>query len=99
MSAIGQRIQQRRKELGMTQEELAELLTTNQFQVSRYETGKNSPTAEVIKTLADVLEVSADWLLGRGGEDLSDDERYLLDTYRSKDNDGKHRMLEVARVI
>ena len=52
-----------RKEKGLTQKELADKLGVTDKAVSRWETGKNYPDIEVLKKLADVLEVSVDDLL------------------------------------
>ncbi len=103
-----QRIAFRRKQLGMTQEELAERVGTSQRQISKYETGKQDPTGDVIIALAFALDTTADWLLGltniadrplRGQGDLSQDEIELLEMYRNKPSDKRKMVLDVARVL
>ena len=59
-----QRIKERRKALGLSQDELAEMAGTNQGQISRYENGESIPMADVLEALARGLDCSADWLLG-----------------------------------
>lgn len=59
------RIQERRKALSLSQEDLAEVIGTNQKQISKYETGKNDPTGDVLIALADALDTTVDYLLGR----------------------------------
>ncbi|MDX2078995.1 MAG: helix-turn-helix domain-containing protein [bacterium] len=49
----------------MSQEDLAKAAETSQNQISRYELGLILPRADVLGKLADVLETSTDWLLGR----------------------------------
>jgi transcriptional regulator with XRE-family HTH domain len=64
MTKLGERIRTRRKQLGMSQEDLASYMSTIQRQISHYETGDNSPTAEVLVRLAQALETSLDYLVG-----------------------------------
>lgn len=60
------RIAQRRKALKMNQEDLAYQIGSNQTQVSRYERGENDITGEVLIKIADALNTTVDYLLGRG---------------------------------
>ena len=62
---IGDRVRERRNELHITQEELAECADITQVMVSQYERGTHCPTAANLIKLADALNVSTDWLLGR----------------------------------
>lgn len=86
---IGLRIYERRKELGITQEQLAELLDTTPQAISNYERGTRELKAGMIVTMAKVLRVSADYLLT--GSDaaavyagLSDEKRRLLQEIHAK---------------
>ena len=56
---------QRRKERGMTQEELADRLSVSRQTVSKWENGECMPDADKFIRLADVLEISLDELAGR----------------------------------
>lgn len=53
----------RRKELGMTQQELAEKCALSRVSISNYEMGKSEPTKENIEILARVLGISENDLL------------------------------------
>jgi len=108
MSNAGERIARRRKTLGISQEELAALIGTNQKQISRYENGHNDPTADVLIAMARALETTADWLLGlsdveerplRGVTDLNEDERELILIYRSKPASKRRQVVDIARVV
>src|SRR5260221_13577269 len=72
MGILAERIQQRRKDLGMSQMAFAEALDTAQAQISRYETGENDPTAAVLVRMAQILEVNIDWLVGLSSEMVSE---------------------------
>ena len=61
---IGARLAQLRKEKGITQAELAELLQISQPMASDYERGKLRLHGELIIQLSQILGVSADEILG-----------------------------------
>lgn len=49
----------------MSQEAFGFQISSNQTQVSRYERGENIPTGDVLVKMADALDTTTDWLLGR----------------------------------
>lgn len=64
--AVGDRIKQRRMELQLTQEELAQMtpsLTVTGNVISRWERGRNRPSHQYMEELAGALGVSSAWLL------------------------------------
>jgi transcriptional regulator with XRE-family HTH domain len=60
---LGERIRQLRRERGWSQGDLATRLGGDPGQVSRYETGKISPSVDVVVKLAEAFDISADYLL------------------------------------
>jgi transcriptional regulator with XRE-family HTH domain len=62
---LGQRIRKARKARGWNQAELAKRLQVSATTITRYESGERHPDPTTLKKLADLLEVSADYLLGR----------------------------------
>jgi len=60
---IGQRIRERRKQLGLTQEELAERLGVSWSAVSKWEIGDRRPSDKLLQKLAKVLKVSPSYFL------------------------------------
>jgi transcriptional regulator with XRE-family HTH domain len=64
MSAQAHRIRERRKSLGISQKALGEAIGILQGQISKFEHGESIPSSEVLGQLAQILGVSADWLLG-----------------------------------
>ena len=56
-----------RKEKGITQKQLAELVGTAASMITNYENGEREPTLETLCKIADVLDVSLDMLV-RGKE-------------------------------
>lgn len=70
---IGDRIQETRKSRGLNQEQLAELASLNRVTIAKYESGRIEPGAQALARIADALEVSIDYLLGRDEEPETDD--------------------------
>lgn len=71
--SLGQIIKLCRKEKGLTQSELAELIGVSMQAVSKWETEAGMPDISQIVPLAKVLEVSSDKLLGLSNDDLSEE--------------------------
>jgi len=59
----GERVRELRKERGWSQGELGTRIGTDAGRISRYEAGKITPSLEALVRLADVLEVSVDYLV------------------------------------
>lgn len=108
MASLGMRIRLRRTELGLTQNELAERLNTDQKQISRYENDHQKPTVDLLTKLAVELDTTTDYLLGlsslverplRGEGDLTDQEVELIELYRSKLPDERSKVLDIVKVV
>lgn len=63
LKEIGQRINLRRKELKLTQEQLAEKMDVSVQMISNLELGKKAVRPENIVKLCNILSVSADYIL------------------------------------
>ena len=64
---FGKRLRETRILRKKTQQEMADLIGVALQSYQRYEQGEREPSLSMLITLADVLEVSADDLLGRSG--------------------------------
>lgn len=62
---IGDSFKRFRQERGFTQQQVAEALGIQKSAYQRYEHGRVIPAATLIINLADLFDVSADYLLGR----------------------------------
>ena len=62
---LGENIKFYRKELGLTQQSLAEKLNGNKSLISNYENGYSTPDIWVLIKLADIFNISLDELVGR----------------------------------
>lgn len=57
-------VKRARKIAKMTQEEVAEKLNTSRSNITKYELGTLEPNIETIGMLAELYNVSTDWLFG-----------------------------------
>ncbi len=62
--SFGSRLQQARKNKGLSQEELAKSLGTKGPAIGRYERDTMKPSIETAAKMAELLDVSLDWLVG-----------------------------------
>ena len=68
---IGEKIAKLRKEKGLTQSQLAEMISVSNKTISRWETGEGYPEISLLVPLAKALGVSTDYLLK---DDASDED-------------------------
>lgn len=85
--SIADRIKDARKYKGYTQKDLARVLNVKPATISAWEVGRNEPSIEMLKQLADVLGVTFEHLAGiekpKGTADLADDNTIF--TYEGKE--------------
>lgn len=100
MRDLGSRLQMLRKQRGITQKVLAERINKSVAAVSSYETNVQSPPLDVLISIASVLNVSLDYLVGFDRRELvvldslTDEQRELLyllvAEFNSPTNESKH---------
>lgn len=90
MKFRGDRMKDVRVMRGYTQEELAQRIGANLRMITRYEKGVNDPTGDIIASIANALEVSADYLL-----DLSD--QMLPNVHEQDLTPQERRFIEAVR--
>lgn len=74
---VGRRMSKRRKELGLKQYQVCEMIDVNYKYISNLETGRSAPSLEVIMKLCDALQTTPDYLLlgtDRPESDIADKE-------------------------
>ena len=71
---LGRRLEAARRAQGLSQGDLAERVGVNQNTIGRYEKGDRHPDPEMLRRIAEALDVSADYLLG-----LTDDPTVVPD--------------------
>ena len=65
MFDIGKRIKDIRQQQKLTQKQFAELIGVTERGIQRYENGERKPTFDVLISILDNVNISADYLLGR----------------------------------
>ena len=65
MNELNIKLKTLRKEQGYTQEQLADILNLARSSISNYENGINEPSISILVAIADLYNVSLDWLTGR----------------------------------
>ena len=65
---IGVKIRDRRTELGLTQEELAEVIGVTYQQLQRYENGKSSLNTDRLQAISNALDVPITYFFQEPGE-------------------------------
>lgn len=90
---FNENLQIARERKGMTQKEVAEKIGVAKSTYSLYESGNREPNVQTIKKIADLLETSADELLGidesqitiaahKEGENFTPDELAKIEEYK-----------------
>lgn len=70
---IGIRIMQRRKSVGLTQDDLAERVGLSKNHISNIERGKNFPTTKFILQICDIMGETPDYyLIGKISKDVDE---------------------------
>lgn len=107
---IGNEVKKKRREIGISQEELAEKLGVTYQQVQRYENGMNKMNVESIQVIADTLDMPVSYFFGDSRKDknvvseevmsyLPVDESRLLGYFRrARTSNLKSLVLQVAKL-
>lgn len=93
--SFGSRLKDKRKEIGITQPQLAELLGVSQSAIGSWETDVNSPRATLLYDLFDILRCDANYLFQDETKELYKDNatpeefENIIKKYRLLDPHGK----------
>lgn len=63
MATLGQKLRLLREKAEMTQKEMANLISVNRVSYTQYENDKRTPPPDTLKKLANIFNVSVDYLL------------------------------------
>lgn len=92
LGGIGKRIHDRRKQLGYTQEQLADMMNVSIQMVSNLERGNKAIRIDNLINLSQILDVSTDYILT--GKQTADDIQ-LLTNHISQLPDKDRKMIEL----
>lgn len=100
---VGYRLRQRRRELGLSQKELAQRLGVTPAAVSNYESGQNAMREDILVKLFTVLDVEPNYLYQdayrSSGFPLSEEEKELVRQYRALSAAGRQALQAVAGAL
>lgn len=85
-----------------SQKELAENIGISQQEVSRYECGETKAPVNFIRDVADICNVSTDYILGRSrdrNDMLSDKEFKLLEIFGRLSEENRIKLVERAELL
>jgi transcriptional regulator with XRE-family HTH domain len=92
---IGARLRTRRRQLGLSQSDLAERLGVSFQQVQKYERGANRVAASTLLAAAQALNTSIAWLVGEETSGREDDD----DVFRALSRPGALEILQAFNAI
>ena len=83
---VGEKLKERRKLLGLSQTELADMLALSFQQIQKYEKGKNRISASRLVDLSNVLEVSISYFFNNMPTSILKQSPRLMTNSKDKDN-------------
>ena len=100
---ISQRLKELRKLRQMAQADVAVRINVSREAYAMYETGRREPSLAILRRLADVFGVSADYLLERTEARgpypmLSDEDLSMVRLFQQLDLRGRSTMLKLAAI-
>ncbi len=102
MSSLGKKLEELRKNAGITQEDLAFSLGVSRQTVYRWEAGIRIPNANQINSLCEVLKVSTTYLLSNNDSELKSEQSELAVSENSETAEAEtnsHRLLKRKKLL
>jgi transcriptional regulator with XRE-family HTH domain len=100
MSEIfSKRLKKIREEKKLSQAELAQKADLQTAAISHFETGQRKPSFDNLKRLADALNVSVDFLLGREFKESGDIAERLFRDFEKLSTNDQQKMQEFAEFL
>lgn len=103
MDTFGRRLRDRRKEIGLSQNELAKMLETNHSVIGKYERDEVKPSIDVVRKLSKFLDTTIAFLLGEDeNQDLFKDPdmlRRLKEINSLPEEDKRHVLYNLDAVL
>lgn len=98
---IGEKIRQRREQLGLSQVELARRIGVTQGSIGNYESGVSNPKMELLPKLFEALNTDANFLFGETGRlqkmEFTYSETVMIENYRCLDDYGKKAVSDLLK--
>lgn len=88
-----------RKKKNLSQAQLGKMIGTSGDVIGRYERGDIKPSIEVVSKIADALEVSIDYLIGKTRLELDKQALERIQELASLPDDKKNYILELVDIL
>ena len=95
---VGNRISKRRKELGLKQYEVCEMIDVNYKYISNLETGRSAPSLELIMSLCEALQTNPDYFLV-GTEVNQNVDKNITDKINNLSDDNKGLISDIIDLM
>lgn len=93
---IGCKMKEAREQRNLTQKQLADLIGASHNSISDWENNKNKPDLDTIGMICEVLDISPNYLFGKGDDVLSPFDKQLFDNFHNKlDDIGRDNVLYI----
>jgi transcriptional regulator with XRE-family HTH domain len=92
-----QRLKEARAAKKLSQKKLSELLHVSQQAVGHWESGRSTPSPEMLRNISEVLDVSIDYLLGN--EEISEQTKKPADGELSELSKNKKEILNLLEQV
>lgn len=93
--AFGDNMMLLRKKKGISQADLGKMIGTSGDVIGRYERGDITPSIEAVSKIADALEVSVDYLIGKTKMELDKDTLRRFEDISSLSQENKNFVLNL----
>jgi transcriptional regulator with XRE-family HTH domain len=101
-AAFGKRLTAARVAKNLTKDKLGKIVDVHHTQVGRYEKGEASPSAEVLKKMANALDISTDYLMNGSTADLAAEniqDKMILNQFKRISELSEENKLVVFKLI
>lgn len=100
MSDFAQRLRELRKGNNISQKKLSNYLNFGYTAIANYESGRNQPSLDTVKKIAQYFNVTVDYLIGasdypRREQDITEKESELLGIFRRINEEEKEALLKI----
>ncbi len=97
LKPIGSRICQKRKELSLTQKDLANLINTSNNHLSNIETGKSAPSFATFLEICEVLHTNPDYFIA--GTIYSDLDEEIIEQIKHCSVEDKLKLSKIIEIF
>lgn len=104
MSDFASRLRELRKKHTVSQQKLSSYLNFGYTAIANYESGRNQPSLDTVKKIANYFDVTVDYLIGisdnpKNENEISEKEAELLWIFREIGDEDKAAVLKIMQLL